>query len=221
MSNQTTMKTEKKESSGVLQPVTLKSLKVEVAQKKPATVGFSIWVRALLQGWRQGTVGCKGRADVSATTKKPWKQKGTGRARAGSARSPIWRGGGVTFGPQPRTKKLTITKGLKKHVFRSLLAEYANNGNIVSFNNDLVLENDIPKTSVAYNLLKSAGLNEKKVTLFLTMDDMLGYASFANIPNVRILFFDQVNAFDLAKSDCWVFFNKDLDHFKEIVSKWI
>ena len=64
----------------------------------------------MLQNWRQGTVACKGRSDVAFSNKKPWKQKGTGRARAGSARSPLWRKGGVIFGPQPRTRTLTITQ---------------------------------------------------------------------------------------------------------------
>ena len=68
--------------------------------KKYRPVAMAIYVRALLQNWRQGTVACKGRSDVSYSNKKPWKQKGTGRARAGSARSPLWRGGGVIFGPQ-------------------------------------------------------------------------------------------------------------------------
>src|SRR5260221_13587778 len=66
----------------------------------PAT--FSTWIRVLAQNWRQGTVACKGRSDVAYTNRKPWKQKGTGRARAGSARSPLWKGGGAIFGPQAR-----------------------------------------------------------------------------------------------------------------------
>ena len=75
---------------------------------------MAVYVRSLLQNWRQGTVGCKGRSDVAYSNKKPWKQKGTGRARAGSARSPLWRGGGVIFGPQPRTRVLKAGKQVKK-----------------------------------------------------------------------------------------------------------
>ena len=67
---------------------------------KTSPVAVSQWIRALLQNWRQGTLATKGRSDVKLSNKKPWKQKGTGRARAGTARSPLWRGGGVTFGPQ-------------------------------------------------------------------------------------------------------------------------
>lgn len=71
-------------------------------------------MRVYLQNVRQGTVGSKGRSDIAYTNKKPWKQKGTGRARAGSARSPLWRGGGVVFGPQARIKMLKVPKKLSK-----------------------------------------------------------------------------------------------------------
>ena len=75
-----------------------KELGIETAQPEVSEVSFSNWVRALMQNWRQGTVGCKDRSEVGFSNKKPWKQKGTGRARAGSARSPLWRKGGVVFG---------------------------------------------------------------------------------------------------------------------------
>ncbi len=96
----------KQNSTQKLRTVTIKDIGVE-RPKQNSMVDFSTWVRSLVQSWRQGTVACKGRSDVARSTKKPWKQKGTGRARAGSARSPIWRGGGVIFGPQKRTRILT------------------------------------------------------------------------------------------------------------------
>ena len=107
MSTQKVKKT-KKSASTTVQQVSLQDLNLDASQKKVATVAFSTWIRSLLQNWRQGTVGCKGRSDVNRSNKKPWKQKGTGRARAGSARSPLWRGGGVIFGPQPRVRTLTL-----------------------------------------------------------------------------------------------------------------
>ena len=78
-----------------------------------------------------------------------------------------------------------------------------------------------PKTMVAYSALKQAGLQDKKILLFVASDDVITYASFANIPNVRMLFFDQPNAFDLACSDYWLVLAKDLDRFKEVASQWI
>lgn len=181
-------------------------------------IAFALWVRALLQNWRQGTVGCKGRADVSRTGKKPFKQKGTGRARAGTARSPIWRGGGVIFGPQARTKKLKITKGAKKSVLKKLLCDYVNQNKVLAL--DWNVEGEKPQTSAAYDLLKKANVVDKKILVFLPMEDVMSYASFRNLPHVRLVFFDQAQALDLANSDYWVFFKKDKDKFKEMVLRW-
>lgn len=180
---------------------------------------FSTWVRVLRQNWRQGTVACKGRSDVSFSNKKPWKQKGTGRARAGSARSPIWRSGGVSFGPQPRVRKLQINKQLKKQVLLNMTSAYANNGKVQVL--DWHLNQEKPSTSHAFKALKQAGLLNTTINLFLPVNDALSFASFANIPHVRILFFDQINAFDLAQAANWVILKKDADHFKTMVSQWI
>ncbi len=221
MATQKTTKTRKKESSSAsLDIVSLQDLGLNESQKKDGNkVGFSIWVRALLQNWRQGTVGCKDRSEVNRTNKKPWKQKGTGRARAGSARSPLWRGGGVTFGPQPRVRTLSLSSRSKQGVLNTLLFNYIEQGKVARLN--WAMDGEAPKTSLAYNALKNAELHTKKLVVFLPTADHLTYAAFANIPNVKILFFDQANAYDLADSQAWVFLNKDFDHFKEMASQWI
>lgn len=182
-------------------------------------VSFAIWVRALLQNWRQGTVGCKDRSEVSFSNRKPWKQKGTGRARAGSARSPLWRSGGVTFGPQERSRMLKTPQSLRKNVLGSLLYEYVNSGKVACL--DWQVATDTPKTGAAFAALKNAGFASSKITLFLPTMDAQSYASFGNIANVRIIFFDQPNAFELARGNQWVFLKKDMDSFKEMVSRWI
>jgi large subunit ribosomal protein L4 len=171
-----------------------------------------------MQNWRQGTVGCQTRAEVSRTNKKPFKQKGTGRARAGSARSPLWRGGGVIFGPQPRVRTLKLSKARRNKVMNALLSSYVENSRVVYF--DWLLQGDVPKTAQAYSLLKNAQLADKKITLFLPVDDLLTSASFANIPSVRVVLFDQPNAYDLAGSEYWVFLKRDLNQFKEMVARW-
>src|SRR6201996_8223265 len=84
-------------------------------------VSFAICVRSYLQNWRQGTVGCKDRSEVAFANRKPWKQKGTGRARAGSARSPLWKGGGVTFGPKPRDYSQSMNKKARQAALKSSL----------------------------------------------------------------------------------------------------
>jgi large subunit ribosomal protein L4 len=179
---------------------------------------FAVYIRALLQNWRQGTVGCKGRSDVSYSNKKPWKQKGTGRARAGSARSPLWVGGGVIFGPQPRVRTLKISKSTKRGVLNSLFWDYLEREKIGYV--DWQLTSAVPKTSDAFKALADAGLGERKVTLFLDQSDVLHYASFVNIPHVNIVFFDEANAYDIAHAEQWVVLKKDLDSFKKMVTTW-
>jgi len=217
MNKQTDEKSQK--SKQLSHVVTAKELGIDLKVKPASQATFSIWVRALLQNWRQGTVSCKGRSDVSRTGKKPWKQKGTGRARAGSFRSPLWRGGGVTFGPQKRTRSMHMPKQMRKKVLGGLLAQYVKEKKVTAL--DWVPTEDKPKTSSVYALLKNLKLHNKKVVIFLPSDDFLVRASCANITNVNILFFDQANAFDLANSEHWLYLKRDADAFKNMVSQWI
>lgn len=218
MSKQASEKVQKKAQLG--RTVTAKDLEIDgnsVAVVSPTA--FSNWVRALFMNWRQGTVACKGRSDVARSNKKPWKQKGTGRARAGSARSPLWRGGGVIFGPQARTRTLSISQATKRGVMRSLLMDFLQDKRVVAL--DWAPEGERPKTSSFYAALKDAGLHDQKVVMFLPTGDYLSQASSMNIPNVNVLFFDQANAFDLANCSHWVYLQKDADAFKAMVSRWI
>lgn len=180
---------------------------------------FALAIRVMLQNWRQGTVGCKDRSEVNRTNKKPWKQKGTGRARAGSARSIIWRGGGVSFGPQPRVKTLRTQQKVKQSLFNALTWDRLDKKQIIMI--DSFAEHDVPKTSLAFAALKNAGLHNKKITLFVTPDDYQVHASFANIPNVQLLMFDQPNVYSLSYGDFWVVLAKNNDSFTEMVSAWI
>jgi large subunit ribosomal protein L4 len=179
---------------------------------------FSQYVRTLLFNWRQGTVGVKGRSDVNLSNKKPWKQKGTGNARAGSARSPIWRGGGVTFGPQARVRKLSVPKALRKRVLSQLFGQLLDNNCVTSL--DWKFDSEVPKTALANRMLKEQNLYNSKVLLLVSNGDILMQRSFANLANVRIVLFDQVNAFDLAHTEKVVVFEKDMDAFKEMVARW-
>lgn len=180
---------------------------------------FAVTVKQLLQNWRQGTAATKGRSDVSFTKKKPWRQKGTGRARAGSARSPLWRGGGVVFGPKPCVKMLKVPKNVHAGVLNDLLMQIAQRGDLICL--DWQLKQEMPKTSHAFKILKEVGLVGRKIHLLLNFDDGLHYASFCNIPNVTVLFFDQINVYDLATADKIVVLKKDLDDFKQMVSLWL
>ena len=194
-------------------------MKVSVKELSISLPAFSNWVRSSLQNGRQGTVACKGRSDVTCTGKKPWKQKGTGRARAGSAGSPLWRGGGVTFGPQKRSRKLKVSKQEKRRVLGGILSEHLEKKRIYSLN--WLPVGNKPKTAEVHSLLKEIGLLGAKVIFFLPLDDVLVRASCANIPSVNVLFFDQANAFDLANGTHWLFLKRDTDAFKDMVSRWI
>lgn len=208
------------EAKKIVHVISQKDLNIKDEQKTDVSnEGFSQCVRVLLQNWRQGTVACKDRSEVAFSNRKPWKQKGTGRARAGSLRSPLWRKGGVIFGPQERTRKLDVSKTVKNQVNNSILWKFLDDKNIMSL--DWIPENDLPKTAPAYKILKEAGLNDRKVIMFVTGHDSATHLSFANIPNVRLLLFDQPNAYDLSNGECWLFLNKDLDAFKEMVTKWL
>lgn len=181
---------------------------------------FAQWVRALRQNWRQGTVGVKDRSEVSLSNRKPWKQKGTGRARAGTFRSPLWRKGGVIFGPQPRTRTLSVAQHTRNRVLNAVLWQFIDSGRLCKL--AFVLPSDAaPKTSVAAKSLTAAGISSaSKVALFVSNDDLLTHASFANLPNVQLMLFDQANCYDLANAEYVAFLDKDLGAFNEMVARW-
>lgn len=179
---------------------------------------FAQAIRTLLQNWRQGTVGCKSRGEVAFSNKKPWRQKGTGRARVSSLRSPLWRKGGIIFGPQPRVRSLHFNKQHKRYVFNNLFYSMLDKNGIYCL--DLETKNAKPSTKISAESLMKMGLGDKKVVLFLSFNDQINYASFRNLPTVNIVFFDQPNAYHLGDTNCWVFLKKDVDLFKDMVAKW-
>lgn len=197
--------------------ISAKDIDLSSEKKILDSLSYSNCIRALIQGWRQGTVSCKTRGEIAFSNKKPWRQKGTGRARVGSRRSPLWRKGGIIFGPQPRVRELKVNKKLRKQALNSLLWNYLDQKAIVSLN--WAPEGQY-KTSAAYKLLKDNNLSEKKLIIFTSLNDYSMYNSFANLPNVRLMLFDEPNVYSLSKSDCWIILDKDFNSFKEMVSSW-
>ncbi len=131
----------------------------------------------------------------------------------------MWKGGGVIFGPQARVRTVKMSKKMKHKILLSMLANNLDQKNVVCA--DWELSSEQPKTMQAQELVNNVGLTNKKIILFVAPYDFHSALSFANIPNVRPLSFDQANAYDLANSDCWLFLKKDFDHFKEMVSQWV
>jgi large subunit ribosomal protein L4 len=180
---------------------------------------FAQSLRVLHQNWRQGTVACKGRSDVARSNRKPWKQKGTGRARAGSARSPLWKGGGVIHGPQPRVAMLKINRNMRKGVFAALWSQFAAKNRILVADWDLT--GDVPQTSQVRIMLQSIGVWGGKVVLFTPTADHKLIKSCINIPTIRCMYFDHPDAFHLSHVKHWIVLKKDIDAFKEMVNKWL
>lgn len=179
---------------------------------------FAQAVRVLRQNWRQGTVACKGRSDVARSNKKPWKQKGTGRARAGSARSPLWRGGGVIHGPQPRIATLKINKDARRSIFIALCAKMVEQGKVVVL--DLNIETQL-QTKYMNNLLSSLGFLNTRVLFFVDSGNISLVHALRNIPSVQTILFDEPNVGNLACSDYWIILKSDFDKFKDMVGRWL
>jgi len=199
---------------------TNESLKLasEIERKDVSAKTFACVIRSLFQNWRQGTVGCKTRGELAFSNKKPWRQKGTGRARVSSIRSPLWRKGGVIFGPQPRVRKLATNLKQRKLVFNNIFFTKADGDAICCL--DLEINSTKPSTQTARQALKAAKLLGKKIVLFLPFGDEVHYASFRNLPGVNIVLFDQPNALHLSDAHYWVFLKKNMDSFNSMVAQW-
>jgi large subunit ribosomal protein L4 len=158
-------------------------------------------VTAQLAGRRSGTQSTKTRAEVRGGGAKPWKQKGTGRARAGSSRSPIWSGGGVALGPKPRSYKQRTPKKMIRLALHSALSDRANDGKVVVVDSWGI---DTPSTKAAVELLRGLGVSGR-ILAVLAGDDEVAAKSLRNIPEVHVLLVNELNAYDVLCSD-WVVF---------------
>ncbi|MDH5637447.1 MAG: 50S ribosomal protein L4 [Nitrospinota bacterium] len=146
---------------------------------------------------RRGTHSCKTRAEVRGGGRKPWKQKGTGRARAGSSRSPLFRGGGVIFGPKPRDYSYKLPKQARRAALISAISMKMKEGTLTVVDKISIEE---PKTKKAMELLGSLGVSSK--TLFVAAQlHTPTLLSFRNIQGVKILTAEKLNVYDVVNSD--------------------
>ena len=154
-------------------------------------------VKAQLANRRVGTASTKTRGMVRGGGKKPWRQKGTGRARAGSRRSPLWRGGGTVFGPHPRDYSIKLPKKVRRLALKSVLSDKVNNGEIVVLE---ALSFEEPKTKRIIEVLNA--LNVFGKALVVTADGDINVTKSArNIPGVKPLRADFINVYDLLAYD--------------------
>jgi len=167
-------------------------------------------VRAQLAAARAGTHSTKTRSEVRGGGAKPWRQKGTGRARQGSRRAPQWTGGGVVFGPTPRDHSLRVNKKEKVLALRSALTDRRAGGNLVVVDG---LDFDAPKTARAVELLDTLGLADRKLLFVVDGLEEAAIKSFRNLPAVHLITFDQLNTYDVLASDVVVFTRDSLDAF--------
>jgi large subunit ribosomal protein L4 len=159
---------------------------------------------------RQGTHATKTRADVRGGGRKPYKQKGTGRARQGSTRAPQFAGGGVVHGPQPRDYSQRTPKKMKAAALRGALTDRARNGRVHVV--DSLVSGDVPSTRSALTAL--AGLSDRvRFLVVLERGDNLTWLSLRNAANVHILAVDQLNTYDVLLSDDVVFSKAAFDTF--------
>lgn len=158
-------------------------------------------VVAQLAARRAGTQSTKTRAEVSGGGAKPFKQKGTGRARQGSTRSPQWRGGGVALGPKPRSYEQRTPKKMKRLALRSALSDRAGDDKVIVVD---AWSFDSPSTKTAVEALAKLGV-EGRALIVLEPTDVAAWKSFRNLPSVHVLTIGELNTYDVLVSDYVVF----------------
>ncbi len=187
-------------------------LKVAKAENAPHIVHRAL-VRQMANA-RQGTVSTKTRAEVSGGGRKPWRQKGTGRARAGSNRSPLWRGGGVIFGPKPRDYSLKMNRKERRLALRTALQGQVENLIVVE---DFTDKLPRPKTKEMAQALANWGVERgSKVLMILAERDENVYLSARNIDGLRLISATNLNVFDILAADRIVVTASALEKVKEV-----
>ena len=172
-------------------------------------------VKCLQANWRQGTQSARTRSEVSGGGKKPFRQKGTGRARQGSTRAPQFRHGGVVFAPKPRSYAKRMNNQEVKLAMRSALSAKVRD-------NELFLVDDYgfekPSTKAAVALLKALGLEGRRVTIIVRDDDVNAYLSFRNIPKTFIITPNEANTYDLLNNTALLMPADVATHFGEVLA---
>ena len=172
-------------------------------------------VKQYLADQRQGTHKSKQRNEVAGSTRKLKRQKGTGGARCGSIKSPLFPGGGRVFGPVPRDYSFKLNKKLKQLARRSALT-YKAQGNAITVVEDFVME--APKTKQAIELTKNLNVAEKKVLLVVTESNLNVSLSCRNLPNVKVINAASLNTYDVMNASAVVMFEGAVNAINEMLA---
>lgn len=169
-------------------------------------------VKNHLANRRQGTQSAKTRAEVRGGGRKPWRQKGTGRARQGSIRAPQWKGGGVVFAPKPRSYRYSVPKKVRRLAMRSVLTSKVLEGELRVLD---ALTIDAFSTKKAKEILKNLNLETKTIIVLSEGNEKI-VKSFANIPKVETVVVDYMNVYDLLRFDNLVIVKDALSKIEEV-----
>ena len=164
---------------------------------------------------RRGTHATKTRGLVSGTGKKPWRQKGTGRARVGEARNPLWRTGGVVFGPQPRSYAYRLPRKVALGALRAALSQKLQEGSVIVLSELAVAE---PKTRKAVELLGGLGVSGKTLLIDVHPDENLLRAS-SNLPGVKVVPSGRVTARDLIDTRSVIITKSGAEHLVKVLAR--
>ena len=155
-------------------------------------------IQVAMSGLRQGTYKVKNRREVSGGGRKPWRQKGTGRARQGSIRAPQWRGGGVALGPVPRDYSLKMNRKERQLALKSALTYKANDKEIIVVDK---ISLNVPKTKEMINMLDSLEINNKKVLIVMNELDENVILAGRNLQNIFMMEPYELNVLDIVNAD--------------------
>ena len=184
----------------------------EIVKQEVNTNILHMEVKRFLASARSGTSKVKGRSEVRGGGRKPWRQKGTGNARAGSTRSPLWRGGGVTFGPVPRDYSFKLNKKvIRKSKFMALSDKF-NEGKLMVVSD---FNFDKPSTKNASAILDNLKVGMSKVLVVLENLNGNELLSFRNMPNVLLTTYKSINTYEVLVSDYMIFTKNSLEKFLE------
>lgn len=169
-------------------------------------------VKNHLANRRQGTQSAKTRAEVRGGGRKPWRQKGTGRARQGSIRAPQWKGGGVVFAPKPRSYRYSVPKKVRRLAMKSVLSSKVLEGELRVLD---ALTVDAFSTKKAKEILRNLNLETKTMIVLPEGNDMI-IKSFANLPKIETVVVDYMNVYDLMRFDNLVIVKDALSKIEEV-----